>query len=65
MKDDAGLTARGKKFFLEYNSQSYISRFTTKYLLESDASYQELPLSLQQQLSDFWDTTNHLTVHGV
>lgn len=62
MRDEEGLTERGKSYFTEYNSQTYISRFSTKYQLENSENYLALPESIRTALSNFWDETNALTV---
>lgn len=65
MKDEDGLTQRGKMFFTEYNSATYISRYSAKANLLQSQDYLDLPAAIRTELSDFWDTTNYLVVSGV
>lgn len=65
MKTDAGLTETGKLFYKEFNSQTYITRFTTQYLLENSEAYKNLPGVLKTRVLDLWIETNQLVVNGV
>gem|GEM_PF-4467160 len=65
MKSAVGLTTRGKLFYKEYNSQTYISRFTTQRRLEQSQDYKDLPSLLRTKVLNLWIETNKLIVHGV
>jgi len=59
------LTGTWKKFYKTFSSSKFISLFITKELLLQSEAYENLPSSLKQQVEDFWDETNKLTVSGL
>jgi len=66
MLDGSGsLTPTGDRFFSEFSDSKFITRYISKSLLEASDSYNALPNSIQNQLSDFWDETNGLEVSGI
>jgi len=65
MRNGGILSDTGKLFYKEYNSATYISKFTTQYLLENSEAYKELPSVLQSQVVNLWRETNSLDIYGV
>jgi uncharacterized repeat protein (TIGR01451 family) len=56
------LTSVGRKFYKVYSSSKYISKFISEQALITSEAYSELPSVLQEQVLNFWSTTNSLTV---
>jgi len=67
MKDSTTwlLTERGSKFFRDFSESYFITRFSTLLRLEENEDFLALPITLQDQLRDFWNQTNFLEVQGI
>jgi hypothetical protein len=63
--EDDTLSLTGRKFYKKYSDSKYISKFISKQALVQSEAYQDLAGVLQEQVSDFWDITNSLTVSGL
>lgn len=59
------LTLTGKKFFTEFSDTKFLSRFYSKDILQASEQYTELSVVLRDNLLEFWDETNSLTVTGL
>lgn len=59
------LTATWRRFFRDFSQSHFITRFVTKSQLEANEAYLELPSVLQTQISDFWDSTNGLSLNWI
>jgi uncharacterized repeat protein (TIGR01451 family) len=59
---DSSLTSTGRKFYKEYSTSKYISKFISEQALTQSEAYNDLAWVLQSQVLNFWNVTNSLTV---